>query len=327
MRILITFLFVLLFPTLAWSQPALVFPKEGKNDGGFNFLAYQGAEAWKQAHNQDYTEISVTSEGAREQILIRLAKRGNNPIVSIGFIGASAIIKVAPLFPKIQFYIIDMVVNGQPNVQSVVFRDHEGSFLVGALAALKSRSHKIGFVGGMDVPLIRRFACGYNQGAKYADPNVEIIENMTGTTPTAWNNPTKGAELTRAQVDRGVDVIFAAAGATSYGVYQAAKDTGIYAIGVDSNQNSLHPGTMLTSMVKRVDVAVRQSFEYDTTDNEVSSYVSDLGLLEGGVDWALDSYNQDLITPAMQDKIKSIKKQIMAGKIKVTNYMDHNTCS
>jgi basic membrane protein A len=143
-----------------------------------------------------------------------------------------------------------MVVN-QPNVQSVVFKEQEGSFLVGAMAAMASKTGKVGFVGGMDIPLIRKFQCGYEQGAKYANPKAEVFANMTGTTGAAWNDPARGGELAKAQFAKGADVVFAAAGGTGMGVYQAAKDSGKLAIGVDSNQNHLQPGTMLTSMIKR----------------------------------------------------------------------------
>jgi basic membrane protein A len=162
---------------------------------------------------------------------------------------------VAKEFPKLNFVIVDMVV-GLPNVQSVVFKEQEGSFLVGAMAAMASKTGKVGFVGGMDIPLIRRFQCGYEQGAKFANAKAEVFANMTGTTGAAWNDPTRGGELAKAQFAKGADVVFAAAGGTGTGVYQAAKDSGKLAIGVDSNQNHLQPGTMLTSMLKRVDVAV-----------------------------------------------------------------------
>ena len=190
----------------------------------------------------------------------RFAQRGQDPIIAVGFSQAVALEKVAKEFPNIHFTIIDSVVK-LPNVQSVVFKEHEGSFLVGVLAAMASKSGKIGFVGGMDIPLIRRFQCGYEQGIKYANPKAELIANMTGTTPAAWNDPGRGAELAKGQFDRGVDVVYAAAGNTGIGVLQAAKDRGKLAIGVDSNQNYLHPGTMLTSMLKRVDLAAYNSFK------------------------------------------------------------------
>ncbi len=212
-----------------------------------------------------------------------------------------------------------------PNVQSVLFKEQEGSFLVGVLAALASKSGKIGFVGGMDIPLIRRFQCGYEQGIKYANPNAELIANMTGTTPAAWNDPGRGAELAKGQFDRGVDVVYAAAGNTGTGVLQAAKDRGKYAIGVDSNQNYLHPGTMLTSMMKRVDLAAYQSFKAAQAGTWKGG-VQVLGLKEGGVDWALDQYNEKLVTPEMKAKVEAAKADIIAGKIVVHDYMSNNAC-
>jgi len=207
----------------------------------------------------------------------------------------------------------------------VVFKEHEGSFLVGVLAALASKSGKVGFVGGMDIPLIRRFQCGYEQGVKYANPSAEVIANMTGTTPAAWNDPGRGAELAKGQFDRGVDVVYAAAGNTGTGVLQAAKDRGKLAIGVDSNQNYLHPGTMLTSMLKRVDVAAYNSFNA-MQGGTWKGDVSVLGLKEGGVDWALDQYNEKLVTPAMKAKVEAAKADIISGKITVVDYMANNAC-
>jgi basic membrane protein A len=188
------------------------------------------------------------------------------------------------------------------------------------MAALASKSGKVGFVGGMDIPLIRKFQCGYEQGAKFANPAVQVTANMTGTTPTAWNDPARGAELAKAQFAGGVDVVFAAAGGTGVGVYQAAKDAGKLAIGVDSNQNHLHPGTMLTSMVKRVDVAVFNAFK------GVKPGVTSLGLAEGGVDYALDEHNAKLVSADMKKKVNAAKADIIAGKIKVIDYMAANAC-
>ena len=188
------------------------------------------------------------------------------------------------------------------------------------MAALASKTGKVGFVGGMDIPLIRRFACGYEQGAKYANPKVAVSTNMTGTTPSAWNDPARGGEPAKSQFASGVDVVFAAAGGTGVGVYQAAKDAGKLAIGVDSNQNHLHPGTMLTSMVKRVDVAVYNAFK------SVTPGVAALGLKEGGVDVALDENNAKLVTADMKKKVDAARADIVAGKIKVIDYMATNSC-
>jgi basic membrane protein A len=242
----------------AMADPAVVYDAGGKFDKSFNEAAYNGIEKFKKETGVGYLEFEVQADAQREQAFRKMAQRGADPIIGIGFSQESAIKKVAPEFPNIRFVIIDSVVD-LPNVQSIVFKEQEGSYLVGVLAALASKTGKVGFVGGMDIPLISRFQCGYAEGAKAANPNVEVIGNMTGTTPAAWNDPTRGAELAKGQFDRGVDVVFAAAGGTGIGVYQAAKDSGKLAIGVDSNQNHIHPGTMLTSMLKRVDVAVYNS--------------------------------------------------------------------
>ena len=197
--------------------------------------------------------------------------------------------------------------------------------MVGVLAAMASKTGKVGFVGGMDIPLIRKFACGYEQGIKYANPKAELIANMTGTTPSAWNDPGRGAELAKGQFDRGVDVIYAAAGSTGIGVLQAAKDRGKLAIGVDSNQNHIHPGTILTSMVKRVDLVAYDSFKAAMAGTWQGG-VSVLGLKEGGVDWALDQYNEKLVSPEAKAKVEQAKADIISGKIVVHDYMSNNAC-
>jgi len=304
----------------AQNQPAVIYDMGGKFDKSFNEAAHAGAERWKKEAGKAYLDFEISNEAQRDQAMRRMADRGANPIVAVGFAQASTVEKVAKDFPKLQFAIIDSVVK-LPNVESVVFKEHEGSFLVGMMAALASKTGKVGFIGGMDIPLIRKFQCGYEQGAKYANPKVEFTGNMTGTTPAAWNDPTRGGELAKAQFAKGVDVVFAAAGGTGTGVYQAAKDGGKLAIGVDSNQNHLHPGTMLTSMVKRVDVAVYSLFK-KVTPGQVSA----LGLKEGGVDYALDQHNAKLVTADMKKKVDAAKADIIAGKIKVADYMADNAC-
>jgi basic membrane protein A len=303
----------------ARAEPAVIYDMGGKFDKSFNQAGYEGAERWKKETGKAYIEFEISNPAQREQAQRRMAERGADPIVGIGFSQGSSMEKVAKDFPKLKFAIIDSVVS-QPNVQSITFKEHEGSFLVGMMAALASKTGKVGFVGGMDIPLIRRFQCGFEQGAKYANPKVETSANMTGTTPTAWNDPARGAELAKAQFAAGVDVIFAAAGGTGIGVYQAAKDAKKLAIGVDSNQNHLQPGTMLTSMVKHVDVAVYQAFK------GVTPGVTSLGLKEGGVDYALDEHNAKLVSADMKKKVDAAKADIIAGKIKVIDFMASNAC-
>lgn len=308
-----------LTPAIAWAQPAVIYDMGGKFDKSFNEAAFNGAERWKKESGKPYLDFEVANPTQRDQAVKRMAERGANPIVAVGFAQGSSVEKAAKEFPKLQFAIIDFVV-GLPNVQSIVFKEHEGSFLVGMMAAMASKSGKVGFIGGMDIPLIRKFQCGFEQGVRHANAKAEVFANMTGTTPSAWNDPTRGGELAKAQFAKGADVIFAAAGGTGVGVYQAAKDAGKLAIGVDSNQNHLHPGTMLTSMVKRVDVAVYNAFK------GTQPGVTSLGLKEGGVDYALDQHNAKLVTPQMKAQVDAAKADIIAGKIKVIDYMAANAC-
>ena len=311
--------------TAADISPAVVFDMGGKFDKSFNQGVYDGVERFKKETGIEYREFEVTNETQREQALRRMAQRGANPILGVGFAQAGPMETVAKEFPDVKFTLIDGVVD-LPNVQSVVFKEQEGSFLVGLLAAMASETGVVGFVGGMDIPLIRRFACGYEQGAKHASATINVVQNMTGTTPSAWNDPGRGSELAKGQFDRGVDVVYAAAGGTGVGVYQAAKDGGKLAIGVDSNQNYLHPGTMLTSMLKRVDVAAYNAYK-EAMDGTWEPGFKVLGLAEEGVGWALDDNNASLISDEMKAAVKQASDDILAGKITVHDYMSDNACS
>ena len=308
----------------ALAEPAIIFDLGGKFDKSFNEAAYVGAERWAEETGGSYREIELTSEAQREQALRRMAESGANPVVTVGFAYASTLNQLAPEYPDTNFVAIDAVVD-QPNVRNYVFAEHEGSYLVGMLAAMKSESGTVGFVGGMDIPLIRKFACGYVQGVKAVNPDATVLQNMTGTTPAAWNDQTRGAELARAQISQGADVIYHAAGGTGIGVLQAAADEGIYGIGVDSNQNYLHPGSVLTSMVKRVDNAVYESFmdgdgaEFDTNDKIMD-------LETEGVAYALDEHNADLITDEMIERVEEAKEKIVSGEVEVHDYMSDNSC-
>ncbi|MHA1565803.1 MAG: BMP family lipoprotein, partial [Alphaproteobacteria bacterium] len=272
-----------------------------------------------------YRDAEVTAEAQREQFLRKFAKQGFDPVIAVGFAQGPALTKVATEFPDTRFSIIDMVVD-LPNVQSIIFKEHEGSFLVGVLAAMASETGKVGFIGGMDIGLIRRFACGYEQGVKHVNGDAEVFQNMTGTTPAAWNDPVKGGELAKSQFDRGADVVYAAAGGTGLGVLQAAKDVGKLSIGVDSNQNYLHPGSVLTSMLKRVDVAAYNVYK-TAADDTWQAGIQVLGLAEDGVGWALDDNNAALISDEMKTAVNQVREDIISGKIKVHNYTDNNECS
>jgi basic membrane protein A len=215
-----------------------------------------------------------------------------------------------------------MVVD-KPNVRSVVFNEHEGSYLVGMMAAQASKSGTVGFIGGMDIPLIRKFACGYVQGVKAVNPDATVIQNMTGTTPAAWNDPLKGSELTKAQIAQGADVVYAAAGGTGVGVLQTAADEGILSIGVDSNQNYMHSGKVLTSMLKRVDNAVYDAF---TQGANLETGFNVMGLANGGVGYALDEHNASLVSADMQASVDAAAGQIASGALSVHDYMADNAC-
>jgi basic membrane protein A len=314
----------LCFPAHAQDdKPALLYDLGGKFDKSFNEAAYNGAEKFKAETGIEYVEFEVSNASQREQALLRFAEDGRSPIVMAGFSWVDALKKVATDFPDLKFAIIDDQVD-MPNVRSLKFKEHEGSYLVGIMAAMASQSKKVGFIGGMDIPLIRKFGCGYVGGAKSGGAT-EVIQNMTGDTPAAWNDPTKGGEIARTQIDQGADVIYAAAGGTGVGVLQAAADAGKLGIGVDSNQNGLHPGKVLTSMLKRVDTAVYNAF-MDGKNGTFQAGMNDLGLKEGGVDYALDENNQALVTEEMKAAVEKAKADIIAGTITVHDYMSDDSC-
>ncbi|MCA0918966.1 BMP family lipoprotein [Pseudooceanicola nanhaiensis] len=304
------------------AEPALIYDLGGKFDKSFNEAAFNGATRWAEESGESFREIEMTSEAMREQALRRFAESGANPIIMTGFAFGDVLGEVAPDYPDTKFAIVDMVVD-QPNVRSVVFNEHEGSYLVGMMAAMASKSGTVGFVGGMDIPLIRKFACGYAQGVKAANPDATVIQNMIGTTPAAWGDPVKGSELTKAQISQGADVVYAAAGGSGVGVLQTAADEGIYSIGVDSNQNYMHPGSVLTSMMKRVDNAVYDAMKAGT-DLEVGINV--MGLSNGGVGYALDEFNAELITDEMKAAVDDAATKIASGEIAVHDYMTDSTC-
>ena len=306
-------------------KPAVVFDMGGKFDKSFNEGVWAGVKKFMDETGVEVMEFEVTNETQREQAMRRMVSRGATVVLGVGFAQADAIDKVAAENPDVQFAIIDVYWLDRPNLRQYRFKEHEGSYLVGVAAALTSKTGKVGFVGGMDIPLIRKFACGYVQGAKEAKAGTVVIQNMTGATPSAWNDPTKGAELAQSQIDRGADVIYHAAGGTGLGVIRAAADAGKLAIGVDSNQNGLATGSVLTSMLKRVDVAAYQTLK-DAMDGNFTAGVVSLGLAEGGVDWAQDEHNAALVTDAVRAAVEQAKADIIAGAIVVHNYETDSNC-
>jgi len=305
-------------------KPAVIYDMGGKNDKSFNEAAYSGAEKFKKDTGIEYREFEIQNDAQREQAMRRFAQDGNSPIVAIGFSQAAALEKVAKEFPDVKFGIVDMVVD-LPNVRSIVFNEHEGSYLVGVMAALASKTGKVGFIGGMDIPLIRKFACGYKGGVLATKADAEVFENMTGTTPEAWNDPVKGGELAKSQFDRGADVVYHAAGGTGVGVLQAAADADKLGIGVDSNQNGMQPGHVLTSMLKRVDVAVYSAF-MDAKDDKWTNGFNVLGLAQDGVGYAMDDNNASLVSDDMKAAVEKAKADIISGAVTVHNYMSDEKC-
>ena len=309
----------------ALAEPALIFDLGGKFDKSFNEAAFAGASRWAEETGGKFLEIELQSEAQREQALRRFAEAGANPVITTGFAFASPLETVAGDYPDTKFVNIDGFLPEIPdNVLMIAFQEHEGSYLVGMLAAMASKSGTIGFIGGMDIPLIRHFGCGYAQGAKAVNPDIKIVSNMTGTTPAAWNDPVKGSELTKAQISEGADVIYAAAGGTGVGVLQTAADEVVLSVCVDSNQNHLHPGKVLTSMLKRVDVAVYEAMKAGADLDTGSSMV--LGLAEDGVGYAMDDNNADLITDEMRAAAEEARQKIIDGEIEVVSYYANDTC-
>ena len=306
----------------AAADPAILFDLGGKFDKSFNESAFNGAERWAQETGGSYAEVEIQSAAQREQAIRRFAESGANPIVMAGFSWATPLAEVAADYPDTKFTIIDMVVDA-PNVRSVVFNEHEGSYLVGMMAAMASETGTVSFVGGMDIPLIRKFACGYAQGAKAVNPDATVIANMTGTTPAAWNDPVKGSELTLAQISQGSDVVFAAAGGTGVGVLQTAADEGIFSIGVDANQNYLHPGQVLTSMLKRVDNAV---YEAMLAGEDLETGFNVMSVANRGVGFAMDANNEPVVSYDMLEATYGAAADMASGELAVHDYTSDESC-
>jgi basic membrane protein A len=303
---------------------AIVYDTGGKFDKSFNESAYNGIVRFKKETGIEVKEAIVNNEAQREQVLRNMAKKGSDIVLANGFSFTQSMQKVAAEFPKTKFVLIDAVVKGD-NVLSVTFKEQEGSFLVGMAAAMASKSKKVGYINAMNMPLLNAFECGYVQGVKFVDPKIEVLSNVVGSTPSSFNDPGRGGEIAKSQFDRGADVVFPVAGPTGLGVFQAAKDAKKLAIGVDSNQNHIQPGTVLTSMMKRIDNAV-----FDTMlaakNGQWKAGSREMGLKEGGVDWALDANNRALISADMEKKINDAKAKIIDGKLAVVDFRSKNSC-
>ncbi|MDT4969212.1 MAG: basic rane protein [Acidobacteriota bacterium] len=319
----------------------IVFDIGGKDDRSFNASAWEGVrcastglrpngEACKDDQGNPMPAMDIVLRDVEpgdptsvEPAIRAFAERNYDLVIGVGFEQMPIIEKVAKDYPKVNFISIDGEIKA-PNVASLLFREHEGSYLVGMIAALKSQSNAVGFIGGMDIDLIHKFAGGYSQGAKAVKPNIEVIENYVGVTPAAWNNPGQGKELAIAQIGKGADVIFTAAGNSGLGAFDAVEQAGKdaqgnakrFVIGVDSDQNWVKPGFVLTSMVKRIDNAVYQIIK-DRVNNQFVPGKHVYGLENDGVGYAKDQYNEKLLTPEMLQRVEQAKQDIIAGKVKV----------
>ena len=311
--------FTLVFSTSLFANKiGVIYDSGGKFDKSFNELAYNSAMRVVNELGWELIEFEAANNTQIEQGMRKVADRGATLIVAMGFAQADAVAAVAPQYPDINFVNVDVCWLEDPagNIYQACYKEHEGSFLVGMIAAMASKTGEVGFVGGMDIPLIRKFQGGFEQGALYANPDIVVHANMTGTTPEAWNNPTKGAELTKAQIDKGADVVYQAAGGTGIGVLQAAADAGIMGIGVDTNQNWMHPGNMLTSMLKRLDLTIFEQAEKTAAGNFEPAIVV-LGLAEGGVGYATED---GMVTDEMAAAVEAAAADIASGAMAVADW-------
>lgn len=297
----------------------LVLDKGGRDDKSFNSAAFLGATAATTEIKAELRDVQAPDDSAFEPAIRAFAEKGFPLVISVGFIQADAVKKVAALFPQTKFAIVDGLVEA-PNVASLMFAEHEGSYLVGYAAGLATKTNQVGFIGGMEIPLIRRFQRGYEAGVQAANPKAKIIVNYIGVNSAAWANPTRGKELALAQYGQGADVIFHAAGASGMGVFDAAEEKKTLAIGVDSNQNHIRPGRVLTSMLKRVDQAVSDVIR-EASAGQFKAGTRYFGIKDKGVDYAVDEHNEALIAPH-RAKLEEVRRKIIAGEIKVPDYYE-----
>lgn len=296
----------------------LVLSVGGLGDKSFNDSAYEGLMRAKEELGIDPIYGQPEQMAEDEKYLRQYAEEGLDLVIGVGFLMKDALDKVAGEFPDTKFAIIDAVVE-QPNVASLTFREQDGSFLVGAIAGLMTTTGKVGFIGGMDIPLIHKFEVGFAEGVKYVNPDAEVLIAYAGSGPQAFSDPVKGKSLALSQFNRGADIIFQAAGSTGNGVIDAAQERGLFAIGVDANQNYMAPGHVLTSMMKRVDVSVFEIVT-DVVEGRFRGGEHVYGLEVDGVGYAMDEYNKGLIPPDVIERVAAIKQKIVSGEIKVTDY-------
>ncbi|PMQ02285.1 MAG: BMP family ABC transporter substrate-binding protein [Dictyoglomus sp. NZ13-RE01] len=317
--LILSLVILALSPTYAQKKVriGIVYDVGGRGDKSFNDAAYAGLQKAIKLLKVEGKDMEPGPGGAnREELLRTLAEQNYDLVVGVGFLFTDAIIKTAKEFPNVKFAIVDGDVGDLPNVASLLFNEHEGSFLVGAIAGLLTKTNVIGFVGGMDIPLIHKFEVGYKAGAMYVNPKVKVLINYIGVTGEAFKDPVKGKELALAQYKQGADIIYHASGASGEGVFEAAKETGKYAIGVDSPQAWIAPGRIITSMLKRVDEAVFLTIK-DVVEGKFKGGRKYFGLANKGVDYEYDEYTKPLIPSNVKGRVDALKSSIIAGKIVV----------
>jgi basic membrane protein A len=297
----------------------IVFDIGGKDDRSFNASAWEGVKRARAEFPIVLRDVEPGDPTSVEPAIRAFAERSYDLVIGVGFEQQPVVERVARDYPNVNFVIIDGLID-LPNVTSLLFREHEGSYLVGMIAGMTSKTGTVGFIGGMDIPLIHRFETGYAEGARAANPNIHVIANYVGVTPAAWNNPGQGKELAVAQIGKGADVIFTAAGNSGLGAFDAVEQQKKFVIGVDANQNWVKPGYVLTSMIKRIDNAVYQIVK-DRVSGQFKPGVHVYGLDNEGVGYALDDYNRNLIPPDVLKKVEEAKQKIIKGEIKVTDAM------
>ncbi|MCH2547432.1 MAG: BMP family ABC transporter substrate-binding protein [Alphaproteobacteria bacterium] len=324
----------LVFAPAAFAAPAnkalnaaIVFNRnvQGIDDKSFIAAVKSGAERAKEELRIPLKIYSQNSSESDREFLSAVAEDNNDIIIGMSFSDTAPLLDMAEKYPNVKFMVIDGVLPPfYINAKSIIFREHEGSFLVGMLAALKSKTNKIGFIGGRDLPLIRNFGHGYSQGAKYINPDIQINEEYIGNSFEAWDQPDQAEAMANALFDAEVDIIFAAAGASGLGVLKAASQReDAYAIGVDSNQNYLYPGHVLTSMVKRIDNAIYEALK-DAKNGKWEPGILNLGLKEKGLDYSIDQHNKHLFTAQHIETVEQARSKIIDGTLIVKMYSSVN---
>ena len=303
----------------------IVFDVGGRGDKSFNDGAYLGAERAEKELGARVRFIEPGEGSDREAGLRLLAAEGMDIVIGVGFIFTDDLTQLAREYPDVKFAGVDYAVQtdaqGNPiqppsNLAALKFREEQGSFLVGALAALAADSKRVGFIGGMDIPLIHKFEAGYRAGVKHVCPDCTVIAQYAGVTPDAFRNPGRGKELALSQYQSGVDIIFHASGSTGLGVFEAARSSRKLAIGVDADQYAEAPGFILTSMIKGVDAAVYDAIRR-AKDGTFQGGIYQFGLAEGGVGYIYDENNKPLIPDSVRARVQELAGEIIAGRIDV----------